>query len=57
MMNPCFNSEEQNDPKLNEYRQVADRVREAVIAKKSASSEVASRTIMTMAMTFSPPQL
>ncbi|CAK9255587.1 unnamed protein product [Sphagnum jensenii] len=29
MMNLCSNSEEQSDPKLNEYRQVADRVREA----------------------------
>ncbi|CAK9264584.1 unnamed protein product [Sphagnum jensenii] len=29
MMNFCSNSEEQRDPKLNEYRQVADRVREA----------------------------
>ncbi len=28
-MNLCSNSEEQSDPKLNEYRQVADRVREA----------------------------
>ncbi len=28
-MNPCSNSEEQRDPKLNEYRQVADKVREA----------------------------
>jgi len=27
-MNLCSNSEEQRDPKLNEYRQVADRVRE-----------------------------
>jgi hypothetical protein len=29
MMNLCYNSEEQSDPKLNKYRQVADRVREA----------------------------
>ncbi|CAM6004011.1 unnamed protein product [Sphagnum balticum] len=29
MMNLCSNSEEQRDPKLNEYRQVADKVREA----------------------------
>jgi hypothetical protein len=29
MMNICSNSEEQSDPKLIEYRQVADRVREA----------------------------
>jgi hypothetical protein len=29
MMNFCSNSEEQRDPKLNEYRQVVDRVREA----------------------------
>ncbi|CAK9226322.1 unnamed protein product [Sphagnum troendelagicum] len=29
MMNLCSNSEEQNDPKLNEYRQVAGKVREA----------------------------
>jgi len=29
MMNLCFNSEEQSDPKLIEYRQVVDRVREA----------------------------
>jgi len=29
MMNFCSNSEEQRDPKLNEYHQVADRVREA----------------------------
>jgi len=29
MMNLCFNSEEQSDPKLNEYRQVADKVWEA----------------------------
>jgi hypothetical protein len=28
MMNPCSNSEEQRDPKLNEYRQVVDRVQE-----------------------------
>jgi hypothetical protein len=29
MMNICSNSEEQSDPKLIKYRQVADRVREA----------------------------
>jgi hypothetical protein len=29
MMNLCSNSEEQSDPKLIEYRQVVDRVREA----------------------------
>jgi hypothetical protein len=29
MMNPCSNSKEQRDPKLNEYRQVVNRVREA----------------------------
>jgi hypothetical protein len=29
MMNLCSNSEEQSNPKLNEYRQVVDRVREA----------------------------
>jgi hypothetical protein len=29
MMNICSNSEEQSDPKLIEYHQVADRVREA----------------------------
>ncbi len=28
-MNLCSNSEEQSNPKLNEYRQVVDRVREA----------------------------
>ncbi len=28
MMNLCSNSEEQSDPKLIEYRQVADRVQE-----------------------------
>jgi len=29
MMNLCSNLEEQSDPKLNEYHQVVDRVREA----------------------------
>jgi len=29
MMDLCFNSEGQRDPKLNEYRQVADQVRGA----------------------------
>jgi hypothetical protein len=29
MMNLCSNSEEQSDPKLIEYRQVVDKVREA----------------------------
>jgi hypothetical protein len=29
MMNLCSNLEEQKDPKMNEYRQVADRIQEA----------------------------
>jgi hypothetical protein len=29
MMNLCFNSKEQSDPKLIKYRQVVDRVQEA----------------------------